>query len=181
MRRVFPKQYILEYAILFCPFYRCASSGTFSSRPALLKHSKIIVRHHGNGKKKENPVFRKRMDEAGRLAREENFGSFAKICFRTGYLMLFGAAGMMLFAGGFMLMGCIGDIYLCRVQRGYLSPEAAPLKDLVSRFSITYFNFALFLCTFKFRSQSNLSEGTEYGAYKGYNNPRKAQLGGICK
>lgn len=52
----------------------------------------------------------------------------------TAYLMLFGAAGMMLLAGIFMLMGCIGDIYLCRVQRGYISPEAAPLKDLVSSY-----------------------------------------------
>ncbi|KAH7938570.1 hypothetical protein HPB49_025458 [Dermacentor silvarum] len=48
----------------------------------------------------------------------------------TSHLMVFGSSLMLLSAGIFMLMGCIGDIYLCRAQRSYYQGDAEPLKDL---------------------------------------------------
>ncbi|EEC07284.1 hypothetical protein IscW_ISCW005726 [Ixodes scapularis] len=48
------------------------------------------------------------------------------------YVMMFGVAAMLLFSSVVMLLGSIGDLYLCRAQRsGYLDSDAASLKDLV--------------------------------------------------
>ncbi|KAL1419255.1 hypothetical protein MTO96_005348 [Rhipicephalus appendiculatus] len=48
----------------------------------------------------------------------------------TSHVMVFGGSLMLLSAGFFMLMGCIGDIYLCRSQRSYYQGDSDPLKDL---------------------------------------------------
>ncbi|XP_077487400.1 uncharacterized protein LOC144098546 isoform X1 [Amblyomma americanum] len=48
----------------------------------------------------------------------------------TSHCMVFGASVMLMSAGLFMLLGCIGDIYLCRSQRSYFQGNAVPLKDL---------------------------------------------------
>ncbi|XP_065288350.1 uncharacterized protein [Dermacentor albipictus] len=48
----------------------------------------------------------------------------------TSHIMVFGSSLMLLSSGLFMLMGCIGDIYLCRSQRSYYHGVAEPLKDL---------------------------------------------------
>ncbi|CAN8018593.1 unnamed protein product [Ixodes persulcatus] len=47
------------------------------------------------------------------------------------YVMMFGVAAMLFFSSVVMLLGSIGDLYLCRAQRsGYLDSDAASLKDL---------------------------------------------------
>ncbi|XP_075750590.1 uncharacterized protein LOC119173469 [Rhipicephalus microplus] len=62
--------------------------------------------------------------------------SIANECFRdwmarsTSYCMLFGVTGMLFFSGVFMLLGSIGDLYLCRATRGYERSNVAQLKDL---------------------------------------------------
>ncbi|KAM7308621.1 uncharacterized protein ISCGN_012255 [Ixodes scapularis] len=48
----------------------------------------------------------------------------------TSYFMSFGAAAVIGVAGIFMVLGCIGEIYLCDVQRGKDSGDTASLKDL---------------------------------------------------
>ncbi|XP_075750372.1 uncharacterized protein LOC142817204 [Rhipicephalus microplus] len=48
----------------------------------------------------------------------------------TSHVMVFGGSLMLLSAGIFMLLGCIGDIYLCRSQRSYYQGDSEPLKDL---------------------------------------------------
>ncbi|XP_065293761.1 uncharacterized protein [Dermacentor albipictus] len=48
----------------------------------------------------------------------------------TSYCMMLGVTGMLFFSGMFMLLGSIGDLYLCRATRGYARSSEGQLKDL---------------------------------------------------
>ncbi|KAH6927312.1 hypothetical protein HPB50_001611 [Hyalomma asiaticum] len=69
-------------------------------------------------------------DHASPLERNtlSNIGGYFLVL--TSYCMLFGVTGMLFFSGVFMLLGSIGDLYLCRATRGYERSNVAQLKDL---------------------------------------------------
>ncbi|KAH8021951.1 hypothetical protein HPB51_018800 [Rhipicephalus microplus] len=69
-------------------------------------------------------------DHASPLDRNKlsNIGGYFLVL--TSYCMLFGVTGMLFFSGVFMLLGSIGDLYLCRATRGYERSNVAQLKDL---------------------------------------------------
>ncbi|KAL1487324.1 hypothetical protein MTO96_008104 [Rhipicephalus appendiculatus] len=69
-------------------------------------------------------------DHASPLDRNRlsNIGGYFLVL--TSYCMLFGVTGMLFFSGVFMLLGSIGDLYLCRATRGYERSNEAQLKDL---------------------------------------------------
>ncbi|XP_077486437.1 uncharacterized protein LOC144097660 [Amblyomma americanum] len=48
----------------------------------------------------------------------------------TSYCMMCGVTAMLFFSGVFMLLGSIGDLYLCRATRGYSHSSEGQLKDL---------------------------------------------------
>ncbi|XP_065293760.1 uncharacterized protein [Dermacentor albipictus] len=60
--------------------------------------------------------------------RLSNIGGYFLVL--TSYCMMLGVTGMLFFSGMFMLLGSIGDLYLCRATRGYARSSEGQLKDL---------------------------------------------------
>ncbi|XP_049528787.1 uncharacterized protein LOC125947650 [Dermacentor silvarum] len=74
---------------------------------------------YANHNDRASPMDRNRLSNIG--------GHFLVL---TSYCMLFGVTGMLFFSGVFMLLGSIGDLYLCRATRGYERSSEGQLKDL---------------------------------------------------